>query len=469
VIRKRLVILFTLQIAFVLLISGVYLKYRLQSELERELGAKLETVAASFSVQLDASLIMLLGPGDEETRTFRNLMQRLQQLLNATKLKRIVVMTPSGGIWLDTNPGAKIGTLYLGYQINNREIATVMQKNTASSTLFKGHDGQWYKSGYAPMTLDSRVVGIVLVEGSAETLATVRTMQRHLLQLGVFCLVLAFILALLISKRLTAPLARLQQAARQIGLGKFDQPIQVHGRDEIAFLAQTMEEMRNAILRRDERQKAMLAGVAHEIRNPLGGIELFAGLLRDDLTAPELKTRADRILHETKNLKSLVQNFLDYAKPIVPKKEVCDLRTCWHEAQELVAGQLKEKNITVRMSGTSCVFADPQHIKQVFLNLAFNAIHALPEKGAIKITVAHEEDKALVAFSDNGCGIAEKIRTSIFEPFFSSKEKGLGLGLAMVKMLVEQNGGSIWLEEKHAETTFMFTVPAGEHTAHGTH
>jgi signal transduction histidine kinase len=158
---------------------------------------------------------------------------------------------------------------------------------------------------------------------------------------------------------------------------------------------------------------------------------------------------------------------LDYAKPIVPKKEICCLESCWNEAQELLAGHLQEKNITVHLSGKSHVFADPQHIKQVFLNLAFNAIHALPKNGTININISQNHDRVVVAFSDNGSGIAEKIRPSIFEPFFSSKEKGLGLGLAMVKLLVEQNGGSIWLDEKKADTTFMFTIPTGEPMAHG--
>jgi signal transduction histidine kinase len=419
----------------------------------------LETIAASLSVQLDASLITLLGPGDEETRIYRNLIERLQQLLNATKMRRIAVMTPAGGIWLDTNSGSRIGTVYLEYQVNRREIARVLQNSTASSPLFRGHDKQWYKSGYAPLVLDARVAGIVVVEGSAETLATVRKIQQRLLQLGGFSLLLSFILALLISKRLTAPLAKLQQAARRIGIGKFDQSINMNGHDEIAFLAQTMEEMRKAIIRRDERQKAMLAGVAHEIRNPLGGIELFAGILRDELSDPQMKVKADRILNETRNLKTLIQNFLDFARPIVAKKEKCDLYSCWLNARDLVIDELHDKLVTVNVDGVSpTIFADAQHIKQVFLNLALNSLYALPEEhGEINISFKENNNKIFTLFSDNGPGIPEKIRPLIFEPFFSSKEKGMGLGLAMVKTLLEQNDGSIELQSEGKGATFLLT------------
>ncbi|NOY57737.1 MAG: HAMP domain-containing protein, partial [Calditrichaeota bacterium] len=343
-IRKRLIILFILQIALVLILSGIYLRYSLQNTLEAELGEKLENIAAIVAVQMDPSLVTLLGPGDEETRIYNNLRQTLLGIRAAAKMKRIVVLTPAGGIWLDTEFNTMIGTVYLQGQFNRNEIESVLQGRTASSILFRGNDSRLYKSGYAPLKNGRQVVGIVAVEGGVESLAIVNTMQRRLVQIGIVSLLFSVVLAVFTSHRLTAPLHKLRQSAQKIARGKLDKEIAIKGKDEIAFLAQTMEEMRKAILQRDERQKAMLAGVAHEIRNPLGGIELFSGLLFDELTDPEQKSNAGKILKESKNLKTLVQNFLDFARPVVARKESCSVRDVWSETEQLLSNEFEKKN-----------------------------------------------------------------------------------------------------------------------------
>ena len=459
-IRKRLIILFVLQIALVLVLSGIYLRYSLQNTLEDELGKKLENIAAIVAVQMDPSLITLLGPGDEETRIYNNLRQTLLGIRSAAKMKRIVILTPAGGIWLDTEPGTMIGTVYLQGQFNRSEMESVLQGQMASSILFRGNDGRLYKSGYAPLKKDLQVVGIVAVEGGVESLAIVNTMQRRLVQIGIVSLLFSVVLAVFTSNRLTAPLQKLQQSAQKIARGKLDQEIAIKGKDEIAFLAQTMEEMRKAILQRDERQKAMLAGVAHEIRNPLGGIELFSGLLHDELTDPEQKSNAEKILKESKNLKTLVQNFLDFARPIVARKESCSVRTVWSEAEQLLSHEFEKKNVAVDISGDARVFVDPQHLKQIFMNLAINALQAISDGGYITVKISENENNAVISFSDTGSGISPRIQKDIFEPFFSSKEKGLGLGLAMCKMMAEQNSGTIQLVKSNEQgTTFNVQLP----------
>ena len=422
------------------------MRYHLQTVLENELGKKLEAITAAIAAQMDASLVSMLAPGDEETRTFRNLQQRLVEIKSATRMQRIVAFAPEGKIWLDTQPADAIGSRYLRQDFDKVEIQAVLQGRAASSTLFAGYDGKLYKSGYAPLKLKDQVVGIIAVEGSAESLQIIRAIQTNLLQIGFVSLVLSFVLAVLASQQLTAPLLKLQASARKIGQGIMDQSISIQGQDEIAFLAQTMEEMRKAILQRDEQQKAMLAGVAHEIRNPVGGIELFAGLLRDELTDSQLRAKAEKILKESKNLKALIQSFLDYAKPVAPRPEACSVAECWLEAMDLVYGQAHSNGIQIAFSGHATAFVDPQHLKQVFLNLALNAIQAMPSGGSLQALATNQGNQILIDVSDTGTGIAKEMQEHIFKPFFSSKENGMGLGLAMVQNLVAQNGGSIRLK-----------------------
>jgi signal transduction histidine kinase len=460
VIRKRLIILFVLQIAIVLLVSGFYLRYHLQNVLENELGVKLETTAAAIATQLDASLISILAPGDEETRTFHNLMQRVTDIKLATHMQRIVAFSPDGRVWIDTQTSNRIGERYLRQDFDRVEIRTVLQGRTTSSVLFVGNDGRMFKSGYAPLRLRDQIAGIIAVEGSAQSLQAIRAFQRKLLHIGAFSLLFSFILAFFTSHRMTAPLLRLQAAAKNIGQGKLDQAIATKGEDEIAFLARTMEEMRKAIIQRDEQQKAMLAGVAHEIRNPLGGIELFAGLLLDDLTRSEMRERAEKILKESKNLRTLIQNFIDYAKPVVPKREPCSVADSWQEALQFISDQANSHRVQNNFSGHATALVDQQHLKQVFLNLGLNAIQSMPKGGSIEIRAINEKNRVRIDFSDTGTGIPEEMQPHIFEPFYSSKEKGLGLGLAIVKNLLEQNGGSIRLKKTSSSgSTFEIALP----------
>jgi signal transduction histidine kinase len=468
VIKTRFVFLFVLQIVLVLVVAGFYLQWHLRLILERELGAKLEAIAGSVATQLDAALAMSLLPGDENTRTYRNLRHRLVEIQDATGVSRITVFSLGQGHIVDTDSLAMIGMPHARQQFDRQELSKVLEGTRISSVLFKGVDERLYKTGYAPLYLGPRVEAIVAVEGSAANLRAVREVQGRLLQVGIVAVVFAIVTAMFFSSQITSPLRKLQRAAERISRGELEPAIEVHGSDEIAFLGKTMDEMRRSILHRDERQKAMLAGVAHEIRNPLGGIELFASMLADELLEEDAKQQAFKILKEARNLKGIVQDFLDYAKPIVPKRVACSVIECLSTAEMLLANEIEHNSIHVeRVSpnrktadGDTQVFVDPQHLKQVFLNLTKNAIQAMPNGGTICVDIEQMNNNAVVRFSDNGKGISETSVNKIFDPFFTTKEQGLGLGLSLVKNLIEENGGSIVLKSSGPTgTTFEITLP----------
>jgi signal transduction histidine kinase len=461
-IRKRLLCLFVLQILLVLLISGIYLQFKLRATLEKELGAKLESLAATVAGQLDASLVTLLGPGDETGRVYKSLQSKLAAMENAGQMSRIVVFSPAGSVWLDSQNRLAISSSYFRIEFDRTEISRILQNQNSQSPLFTGHDGLFYKSGYAPLRVADQVVGIVAVEGSAASLHRVREMQTTLVRIGLFSLLLAVGLAWFSSNRITRPLQRLRQAAERLGQGHWDETIPVSGKDEIAFLGATMEEMRRNVLQRVEQQKAMMAGVAHELRNPLGGIELFAGLISEEAQDEESRQRAQRILKESRNLGTLVQNFLDYARPIVAKPQACALSECWQEAVDLVQAEIGSKQIDFHRDGDARVWADPLHLRQVLLNLLLNAVQAMEqERGKIVLHSSTADGKCILDLSDSGRGIPLAIQNKIFDPFFSSREKGLGLGLAMVKNLMAANNGSVTLvKSDNSGSHFQLILPA---------
>ena len=443
-IRRRLVILFILQIGLVLLVSGLYLDFKVKKILEEELGHKLETVAAAIGGQIDVSLVTLLAPGDEASRTYQNMARRLVDLKSETNMQRLSILSSRGGLWIDSE-SSPVGSPYSRYGMDRVEIEYVLTDHLKSSVLFTGDDKKLFKTGYAPLKVEEKIVGVIAVEGSAQSLKSIVDIQRNILNLGIFSLIISFVLAPFTSRRIVSPITKLQIAAREIG--NLEKEIAVTGRDEISFLADTMEEMRKGIIRRDAQQRSMLASVAHEIRNPLGGIELFAGLLYEELDDEKLKEKTAKILKESKNLKSLIQHFLDYARPAMPKPESCDPVQCWNEVRELLDPQIGGQNIAVQVHGNALVYADPQHLKQIFMNLALNSIQAMSDASERKISLEISINKhhTKILFSDSGTGVAKENIDQIFEPFFSQKANGLGLGLSIVKNLTENNKGRIRL------------------------
>jgi signal transduction histidine kinase len=447
-IRTRLIFLFTLQIVIVFFAGGFYLDWRLRQTLEAELAVKLESLAKAVSLQIDGELLQNLDPGDEQTRTYKNLKLQLQAAKQATRVRRIYIFSKNQTSLVDTKPEITIGTEYVFLPISQTELEILFAGGTVNSTLFKGRDGRLYKTGFAPVVSNGKVKAALALEGSAETLEAIQTVRRDLLLLGIAVLVGSVMLGFLFSERITNPINRLKVAAQKIAKGDYETAMPIKGSDEIAFLGQTMEEMRRAIVQRDIRQKAMLAGVAHEIRNPLGGIELFAGLLASELEHEKGKKEAGKILKEVQNLKKIVQDFLDYARPTKPKKQYCSIKETFNQAQMLMPQELNGCTIECHEEKDGQrVWVDPQHLKQIFLNLLKNSVQAMQGSGTIRLEIVSHSHSVRLLFSDSGPGIPREIREQIFEPFFTNRKDGTGLGLAIVKSLVEENGGAVRVVE----------------------
>jgi len=445
--RTRLTLLFVLQVVVILVAAGVYLSWELRNVLEQELGQKLEALAQAVAVQLEPEMLLALSPGDETRRTYRSLHARLQQLTAALRVRRIFVFDRQQRSLVDSHPGTPIGRTYVRLQFDQKELQRVFAGLPSSSPLFQGDDGRLYKNGYAPIRAGSRIVAGIGVEASAANLAVINRVRQRLYLLGAAAVAAAILLGVLFSRQITRPLERLKRAASNIAEGQLQEPVPVSGRDEIGFLGKTMEEMRQAILHRDARQKAMVAGVAHEIRNPLGGIELFAGLLADEVENHEAKEQAEKIRREVRQLNRIVQSFLEYARPPAPQPKPCRVAEVVEEAKLSLGDACGDERIDHRSVGSQLrVLADPQHLRQILVNLIRNALEVSEAGERVVIEAREMATKVQVAVCDSGPGITPDVAEHVFDPFFTTKESGTGLGLAIVKSLVEANGGRVWFE-----------------------
>lgn len=211
----------------------------------------------------------------------------------------------------------------------------------------------------------------------------------------------------------------------------------------------------------------MAAMVAHEIRNPLGGIKGFASLLQRDLKEqPELQQLAAYIVEGADNLNRLVTNVLNYARPLQVCIEETDLIALTHElCQHVDADESRDPRIRITQKSTQdtlIVPADAHLLKSALLNLVVNAIQALPEGGDITIALSQKQRNAYIEVSDTGIGIPRENLQKIFSPFFTTKTTGNGFGLAEVHQVIQAHGGTLEATSVEGKgSTFTIKLPLG--------
>jgi len=251
----------------------------------------------------------------------------------------------------------------------------------------------------------------------------------------------------------------------------------------LAEVSRLREELahKNRELERRERLAAlghMAAGLAHEIRNPLGGIQLYASLLARDLTgSPKQFQVVEKISRAVVLLDGLVGDVLTFAHPSEPQRETVTLGTVADEVIELISPQLHRNDVELRVDD-DCYRAelhvDPRQLQQVLLNVLLNAVEAATDRAGsdgeapgadsgtpwVHLSVrrgARVDEDAVLTITDSGPGIDAESLHRVFNPFFTTKETGTGLGLAIVHQLVEAHGGSI-TAGRHAGGGAMFTI-----------
>ena len=209
----------------------------------------------------------------------------------------------------------------------------------------------------------------------------------------------------------------------------------------------------------------MAAMVAHEIRNPLGGIKGFASLLQRDLKEqPELQKMATYIVEGTDNLNKLVTNVLNYSRPVKLNCEVIDLVDQLHQISTSVqmdASLAKGINIVVQSDLDEFYLPiDVQLFQAALLNLIVNAVQAMPKGGTINLALLVVETEAIIRVTDTGTGIAPEYLEKIFSPFFTTKPEGNGFGLPEVNKVIQAHGGTVEVYSQPGHgATFTIKIP----------
>lgn len=272
-----------------------------------------------------------------------------------------------------------------------------------------------------------------------------------------FILGFAFILI----SGLTKPVNSLLLATRRLKAGDLDYRI-ARLNDEFGELAASFNEMAASLkkqmqeMQRTEQLRVcgeMAAGLAHEIRNPLAGMKVSIEVLMAELDMEERDSATlSKIIEQIRHIELLMKNLLNFARPVaaqpmtVNANKIMERTIDFIEKHPSLSSPDSRKQVFRELAvDLPDTFVDPQQLQQVFLNLLLNAADATPEGGRITVNTCHDkkEGTIVVEVHDTGKGIPDELTERIFQPFFTTKGKGTGLGLAVSKRIVEEHGGTI--------------------------
>ena len=333
--------------------------------------------------------------------------------------------------------------------------------------------------------------GLVAKQDLTEAFAPVEKLKNRVIVLIFFCIIIVIAIGVSFANRITQPILQLAQGAKSIASGNLDHRISVVSQNEVGILAGEFNQMaaklkesysnleqkieeRTSQLLRAERLAAvgeLAAEVAHEINNPLGGLRNFASMLENE---PENITQtrkyATLMLEGLKRVEMIVKRLLTFSRPYTLHIAENNINTIVNSSLGFIEHRIEPGQVLINKEfngSLPLVFVDADHISQALINIMANAIESMPNGGKLTIKTdicKKHTDCVTVCVSDTGCGISDGVVDKIFEPFFTTKnkegEKGLGMGLAISKRIVEDHHGEISVESKAGQgTTFSVCLP----------
>ncbi len=333
----------------------------------------------------------------------------------------------------------------------------------------------YYVSARVMYAGNSEVQGYIFVCAPAASMAAfMQDMFSNFLLSASLMLLIASILTMYLTQRLTAPLHEITVAAQKFGGGELSTRVEVKGNDEIAQLAQNFNLMATNLEETDRSRGQFMGNIAHELRTPMTTIKGFVDGVIDGTIPPELHDHYLQIVsNETGRLARLVQNMLDVTKLEQGEYQVHARRYAIEDTL-MGAALSAEQRITdggIEVEGLSMdktfVYADPDLVHQVVYNLLDNAIKFTPEGGVITFSAIQLGPMVEVSIQNSGVGISEQALPFVFERFYKEdasrglNAKGSGLGLHICKVLITLSGGQIRVESKQGEwCKFTFSLPS---------
>ncbi len=455
--------------------SGIFVGRQYQSFTDRIISEKLHSVEEELRGKVSNYNALNL---ESNGNYLENVLLKLSKVF-VTDLN---IYDPNGYLIASSRP--KIFNLgLLGEQINPLALNELKLNNKSFFSHREEIGKLSYISSYLPLyNSEGKLLGYTNLQHFGQQRDFEDQIQQFIVAIiNVFILLLAIsiIISLIVSNWLTAPLRVLSEKVATLKFGGENEKIAYEGTDEIGTIVRAynlkLEELEEVArqLAKSERESAwreMAKQVAHEIKNPLTPMKLgIQHLMRSyDPNVEGAKEKLERVfnslIEQIDGLTRIANEFSNFAKMPEPNKQLCDLMGIIRNTLTLFEMEANNKIHLESNAEELLVNIDKNQWIQVFNNLLKNAIQALfgREDGMVTIHISKDEsgNSALIQISDTGCGISDEQKEKIFIPHFTTKSTGSGIGLSVVKQIIENHGGSIYFESVENEgTTFTVILP----------
>ena len=464
---KLIMIMLGLSCALILILLFFY------AHAERRLQGELETQARELTKAIQVGVEEVTGKGaTDEAR-----LEKYLKALNTRGVKEISIISNTDEI-VASSDRAKIGR-----PITHRRKELIIKAELGEPV---SEEGKAYNV-IIPVIADDTQYGYIHLKINLEDFSRLQretAIQRILATIVVFCV--GMIAIFILARRYTQPINTVVDAAMRVAAGDLNQHIPIQSRDEIGKLSESfnfmVEKLRESHALEDKLRSAehlsglgeLSRSIAHEIRNPLNFINLSIDHLNDkyqpeeDIRQKQFASILSGMKQEIHRLNKLVNDFLMYSKPMKLSRRQVSATALLEDVVALVWAKAEADGISIikEYANDRDISVDPDLFKSCLLNVITNAFHAMASRsdgGILKIRTEFADDQLTITVIDNGEGVSPDKLAQIFEPFFSSKEYGLGLGLPMTKKVIEEHGGKVvFLSTPGEGSEVRFILPARE-------
>lgn len=434
----------------------------------------------------------------------RDVQTILQEVGKHEDIERVSIFDDEGTVKVSSDPKE------IGRKISLSRFDRYWGYLGANAVVFQQEDrGQMVHSLLKPILnrpachrchdLSKEANGILHIDFSlAKARAQIASVHTFVLFSAILTIAsLSLALWFLLSRLVNRPVSTLVQTMRRAEGGDLEARVPVKSKDELGrlgesfnYMISSLQEAKHQLEAEHERQLEqaekmatlgqLASAIAHEVKNPLGGVSGAIQVLAEDYSVNDPKREIiEEILNQIRRLDKTVKDLLSYARPTLPEPVSCRPNDLVEGALFFIRQQVNGSHVSIVTDYAERlphVHADPQQIKQVILNIALNAVQAMPEGGTLTVktrAISHEQlaisgghlttpgtDAVELAISDTGKGILPENRKRIFQPFFTTKHRGTGLGLPICQKIVEQHGGFIYIETEVGKgTTVIIRMP----------
>ena len=449
-------------VSFLFLSVPVY--WYIKSALEDELDKRLLSIAEITANNVNKDLLRTLAREPALSNVRKSLEDNLM----------LFVSEQIDGLAIHRSDGKQLAMVEMSksdndliFELIKTLIGTENKKGNVSE-LYKLSSGRYFKAAANPIFMSDDSMVFLVVWGGTDFMSEIDQITGIVFWIILITVGIAMGLAVIFSQSLLSPVKKLSEYTKLIKKNIYTDTITLNRKDEFGDLSQSLSEMHTEIKQNEQTMKQLLSGIAHEIKNPLGGMEIYSGLLQEELaksngnsTSDESLNYLGKITQEIQHLKQVVLEYLDYAKPLKSDLKPIHIESLIEDIYRILLPEMRQKKISYTLSGRGEVLADESKLRRVFLNLLKNSLEAVDEKGTIKVEIKNENSTTIIDVTDNGIGIPEDNMSQIFQPYFTTREKGYGLGLTIAKNIIDELNGTIIVKSQEGKTT-TFTIELSE-------